>query len=69
MNLSYLTKTHKIRVTAELGCGDIVEGYLTILSEPFEQLEAGFYVSNKGGAPFAYKVNKSQVNVIVSKTK
>lgn len=69
MNLLLLTKSHKIRVTAELGDGDIVEGYLTILSAPFEHLEAGFYVSNKAGSPFAYKVNKSKVNVIVSKTK
>lgn len=68
MNLLSLVKSHKILVTGETDNGDMVLGYLTILSAPFEQIDAGFYISNKAGCPFAYKVRKSTVNVVVSKS-
>lgn len=43
-------------------------GYLSILSEDFDNVKAGYYISNEAGAPFAYPVKPETVNIIVSKS-
>ena len=40
-----------------------VEGYLTILSLPFEHIQFGHYISNKDGSPFAYKVHRDSISL------
>ena len=40
----------------ETESGETVKGYLSILSFPYENIEPGFYISNKEDSPFAFKI-------------
>lgn len=42
--------------------GEWVYGFLHILSKKFNNVEAGSYISNAGGAPFAYQVRPETVS-------
>lgn len=45
--------------------GDWVCGNLSILTKPFGKVEAGYYISNSAGSPFAFQVRPETVGQYV----
>jgi hypothetical protein len=43
---------------------DIYYGKLSILAFDFENVEAGYYISNKNQSPFAYRVKPETINIV-----